>query len=135
MMTSADLFVAIHLQLFHARCHPIPSSQTPLMRQALDNWRLAWLNRTGIQGLHEEPPVTADGCWKRIGFAKHAPEFWCFADLILTSSEQLQSGNFDQPGQVNNGLLIQLLDRYDVSDMRQVHDLVNVFGKLSIGNT
>lgn len=128
-----DVFAALHVQLFHARCHPLPTSQTALVRRALDAWRRIWLERSDPPGLEERTPTRATDCWKRLGFARHAPEFWCLADLILNSSEGMHAQSYDQTnGFAGKSLISQLLSRYDESDMSQVHKLVDLFGSMQL---
>lgn len=105
----------------------MPGSQTPLQRQALDNWKRVWAQRTIWQDLVH----TSDSAQKQ-GFYKYAPEFWCLADHFLASSEAAHLTDFDQTTAVNENLIAQLLSRYDESDMSQVHDLVSLFGNLSL---
>ncbi|KAM3419620.1 hypothetical protein BST61_g2958 [Cercospora zeina] len=134
--SSLNLFILVHplhVQLFHARSHPLPASQTALVRRALDAWRRIWLERSGPPGLEERTPTRPADCWKRLGFARHAPEFWCLADLILNSSESMQSQFYDQSdGFTGKSLISQLLSRYDESDMSQVHKLVDLFGSMQL---
>ncbi|GIZ43400.1 hypothetical protein CKM354_000662800 [Cercospora kikuchii] len=135
-MSSLNLFILVHplhVQLFHARCHPLPTSQTALVRRALDAWRRIWLERSDPPGLEERTPTRATDCWKRLGFARHAPEFWCLADLILNSSEGMHAQSYDQTnGFAGKSLISQLLSRYDESDMSQVHKLVDLFGSMQL---
>ncbi|KAF2218090.1 hypothetical protein CERZMDRAFT_30941 [Cercospora zeae-maydis SCOH1-5] len=137
-MSSLNLFVLVHplhVQLFHARSHPLPTSQTALVRRALDAWRRIWLERSDPPGLEERTPTRAADCWKRLGFARHAPEFWCLADLILNSSTGMQSQTYDRSnGFTGKSLTSQLLSRYDESDMSQVHKLVDLFGTMQLAN-
>lgn len=124
---------ALHVQLFHARCHPLPASQAAFIRRALDAWRKNWLERTDLVGLEETSPSLAADCWKRLGFARYAPEFWCLADLILNSSESMQYQQYDRNGNTAGcSLVTQLLNRYDESDMSQVHLLVDMFASVNL---
>ncbi|EME43900.1 hypothetical protein DOTSEDRAFT_71641 [Dothistroma septosporum NZE10] len=135
-MSSLNFFTTIHplhVQLFHARCHPLPASQTGSVRRTLDSWRRTWLERTGIPGLGDVTPTRAADCWKRLGFARFAPEFWCLADLILNSSGNKRPQFYDQSNNSTcNSLVEQLLSRYDESDMGQVHALVDLFGNMKL---
>ncbi|KAI5366188.1 hypothetical protein Slin15195_G077110 [Septoria linicola] len=135
-MSSLNFFTLVHplhVELFHARCHPLPASQTALVRRALDAWRAIWLDRTGIEGLEELPPSRAADCWKRLGFAGYAPEFWCLADIVLNSSESVALNAYDRcGGHASSSSITQLLSRYDVSDMSQVHKLVDLFGSMQL---
>jgi hypothetical protein len=113
-------------------------SQTPAARRALDTWFAAWIARTNIPGLEEmyESP-SAEDWWKRIGFARHAHEYWALAELILLSTESeavCLTTTFDQDQQMGlkENLCNQLLSNYDESDMGQVHDLVTLFGDLDL---
>lgn len=69
---------------------------------------------------------------QKLGFSRYAAEFWCLAGHILASSEAAELTSFDQTANVNESLIAQLLNRYDESDMSQVHDLVSLFGSLSL---
>ena len=104
-----------------------------MIRRALNAWRRTWLERTGLAGLEEIPPSRASDCWKRLGFARYAPEFWCLADLILNSSESVQYQQYDQSGDTaGHSLVNHLLKRFDESDMSQVHLLVDMFASITL---
>jgi hypothetical protein len=74
----------------------------------------------------------AQDWWKRTGFPQYAFEYWCLADFILTSCETSTLSDFDQNGHRVENFVSQLLRKYDESDMRQVHDLVELFSSMNL---
>lgn len=124
--------LALHVQLFHIRCHPMPGNQTLLLRQALDNWKLVHSQRTGVLDLPESTSMEAHDWWKRPGFPRFAFEYWSLADFILSSCETVSFADVNHSRNVNESLVSQLLSRYDESDMTQVHDLVNIFSGMNL---
>ena len=110
----------------------MPGNQTLLLIQALDNWKDIHAERTGIAELPEAMPTEAQDWWKRIGFPRFAYEYWCLADFILTSCETVTAATSDLTRNVDDSLISQLLNRYDESDMSQVHGLVTLFSSMNL---
>ena len=84
-----------------------------------------------IRGLEEPDQETLQEPWKKIGFMRHAPEFWCLAVIILQHSELLRM----RRGQRENGNYHTkkgFLEKYDETNMSQVHDLVGGMVGLNI---
>lgn len=123
----------MHPQVFLVRCHADPLAHAAPVRNALTNWRRVWAQRTGIVGIPEELTGTMVDSWKRVGFARHAVEFWSLTNLVLLSAETSQSPNSGPMGDgVLESLCAQLLSRYDESDMGQVHHFVHLFDNMSV---
>lgn len=132
MVIDLTCTTALHVQLFHIRCHPMPGNQTMLLRQALDNWKLIHAQRTGIPGLPECTVLEAHDWWKRLGFPRYSFEYWSLADFILSSCETVSFADVGHSRNVNESLVSQFLSRYDESDMSQVHDLVTLFSGMNL---
>lgn len=118
------------------------------MRRALENWRLIWLARgasiTPESHLAEESfktdgDVPMHNLWKRIGFMRHAPEFWLLAWVVLERVQHVQNriNNHHAPtsGTLHNSrteapFTTYLPSRYDETDMSQVNHIIHDFKAL-----
>lgn len=78
--------------------------------------------------------------WKRIGFVRHASEFWLLASLMMDRIAALNaSQTVNNTGKDLNGInpleddyLDPLPNKYDQTSMRQVNDLISDFQKVQI---
>ena len=116
---------------------------TPV-RKALDNWKLAWRwyeEKFAFTVRHcpvQDPTPPPDNMWKRIGFMRHAAEYWLLADLITRSLVSTPPGAAEEPAPGHGGGPAELhlvsrektrsmLERYDENSMRQVNELIAAF--------
>lgn len=84
--------------------------------------------------------VAPEEMWKRIGFMRHAPEYWLLASAImdrisaLDARQQQNSARAAQNGSepVDNEPVDPILNKYDQTSMRQVNDLIADFQKVQI---
>jgi hypothetical protein len=110
----------------------MPGNQTILLRQALNNWRLIDDHRLGVPGLPEAIVNHPWDWWKRSGFPQFAIEYWCLADFVLSFCEASQDPSLQQSTDVNESEVSRVLNRYDESDMGQVHNLVTMFSDMNL---
>ncbi|KAL2754156.1 hypothetical protein ACRALDRAFT_1063086 [Sodiomyces alcalophilus JCM 7366] len=117
------------------------------IRHALSNWKAIWEFYSGH--LSTSPPhatvartrLTPENAWKRIGFKRHAPEFWLLASVImerLTSADswrrQKSSWVTDQADLSSLGATPpdQIFTKYDQTSMHQVNDIISDFHKVQL---
>lgn len=82
--------------------------------------------------------LTPENSWRRIGFCRHAFEYWLLASVIidkLTLPEDTSSP--DQPSDVDSAQspprdTSNLLTRYDQTSMQQVNELIADFQNIQI---
>jgi len=78
--------------------------------------------------------------WKRVGFTRHAPEFWLLAKIVL---ERLEADRRQPEGTHSSGnecgniidvlsLGSPVLDKYDETSMGQVNDIITMFQRLNV---
>lgn len=80
--------------------------------------------------------------WKRIGFMRHAPEYWLLADLIVQhlsapaedEIEMIASAMSAQrpPSKTGNNSINPLLNKVDETSMQQVNMLISDFQNFGI---
>lgn len=115
------------------------------IRNALDSWKPIWEHY--CSELSSGPPhnmipgdvLTPENAWRRIGFSRHAHEYWLLATVITDRIE-----NADAPGEGSgSGKRVEaaaaegadpILTRYDQTSMRQVNDLIADFQKVQINS-
>lgn len=86
--------------------------------------------------------LTPENAWRRIGFYRHAQEYWLLASVIIdrltspdpawrnespSDSDQAQQPNLREATPPD-----PILSRYDQTSMRQVNDLIADFQKFQI---
>ena len=114
------------------------------IRHALDNWKPIW--EQYCNKLSYAPPhnmviggaLTTDNAWRRIGFYRHAHEYWLLASVIIDriARKGAASSEDDQRSRVKaspeGSTPDPILTRYDQTSMRQVNDLIADFQKFQI---
>ena len=84
--------------------------------------------------------------WKRIGFMRHASEYWLLAQLILErlSASHHENGTEFSPAVLPNGDLTAQtyekaealpdlgLDKYDETSMQQINELIRDLQRVNI---
>ncbi|KAK6384966.1 hypothetical protein LTS17_002529 [Exophiala oligosperma] len=145
---------ALHSLIFHYQnslgCH----GQLIPVRNAIHNWREAWLIYQA-QSLMKprystvgEEEVSCRDLWRRIGFIRHAAEYWLLASFMLEkiskkrSDETVRGGDHRQneggastagdDSSVATPTVEPMLGKYDETSMQQVHDLLEDFQKMYI---
>ena len=86
-----------------------------------------------------ENPATGD-MWKRIGFMRHAGEFWLLAHVIVNrisglNAQQPETSAIPSQGSsmhLDCGPSDPILNKYDETSMRQVNDLIADFHKVHL---
>lgn len=94
------------------------------------------------RSLHKSNGVPCE-MWTRIGFMRHAPEFWLLAWIMLDWAEaQTQHRLVDGTSGPNifsddriTSTALSLPDCYDETDMTQVNQIIHRFRDLSVGMT
>lgn len=71
--------------------------------------------------------------WRRIGFMRYALEFWCLGCIIYKRAESMQHLMLNGNKMISRPIKKGFLEKYDHSDMRQVHDLVAQFQETNLG--
>lgn len=120
--TNIGISTALHNLLFHMQTSGVePNFQA--MENGLRNWNSIWEKRPPLEDDCYSPGDT----WKRIGFMRHAGEFWLLAKLILERFQHLQNDETEaaDPGR-------GVLHQYDDTDMSQVNRLIMEFCDFSI---
>lgn len=115
------------------------------IRHALDNWKPIWeiyCNKLSSGPPHNMAPgdvLTPDNAWRRIGFSRHAHEYWLLASVITDRIESADKPGGEggkrqkSPEEVAEGAASDpILTRYDQTSMRQVNDLIADFQKFQI---
>lgn len=117
---------AIHSLMFQLHNSLVFESTLAPIQTGLENWRQIWSARipedTSI-------PDTPENLWKRVGFLRHASEFWQLARLLLgkiITNNQDDTTDFEGTEQ---------LSRYDHTDMGEVNELIMEYRRMNLGVT
>ncbi len=111
------------------------------MWNGVKNWKIIWNCKPREPGAYlfgipslETQSITQPGIlWKRIGFMKHAPEFWLHSRIMLervTDRRDHISTEVDSDlGDLWHGQneSSHVSDIYDLADMGQLNDLITNF--------
>lgn len=139
---------SLHSMLFQYQHSFNTEGQLIPLRNSLQNWKLVWtryLKEKDASPYHEPlgaAILTPENMWKRVGFMRHAAEYWLLASLLLDricriehpqhadekplpSSSEIQEAKPEQT-------LHPLLKKYDETSMQQVNDLIADFQRTSI---
>lgn len=148
-----NLFVmtsSLHSMLFQYQNSFIFEGQLVPLRNALDSLKAVWsLYLQKYAHSAEHAPIasevlTSDNMWRRIGFVKHASEYWLLASLLLDRmciAERHSLVEIDQPSSSKSHftspqeqILHAVLHRYDETSMQQVNDLIADFQRTSLSS-
>lgn len=120
-MTNMLTILALHNILFNLQTSGVDTiSQS--VENGLANWNRVW---------KKIPPLQEYDCpanmWKRVGFMRHATEFWLLANIILDRFRRLQNDETDvaEPGR-------GVLHKYDEIDMSQMNGLIAEFRSMCL---
>lgn len=116
------------------------------IRHALDNWKPIWeeysskLSATPPHNMVPGDVLTPENAWRRIGFCRHAHEYWLLAGVIIDRIESTdtsggeggQQHNSPEDASTDGAASDPILTRYDQTSMRQVNDLISDFQKFQI---
>ncbi|KAJ5983198.1 hypothetical protein N7481_005297 [Penicillium waksmanii] len=120
------LVQAIHSLMFQLHNSLVFESTLAPIQTGLDNWREIWNSRvpedTGL-------PDTPENLWKRVGFLRHASEFWQLARLLMG---KIMAANQDDG---ENAEEMEQLSRYDHTDMGEVNELIMEYRRMNLGVT
>ncbi|KAI0173816.1 hypothetical protein BJ166DRAFT_510337 [Pestalotiopsis sp. NC0098] len=130
-MSSLNYFAiasAFHNLIFYHQCGPTHSMKVSVITEGLEGWIRLWSTRQPVLGLLELDPSEPCQAWTRIGFMKNAPEYLRLAYIIYAQPLKLQKSD----ASLNLGGLPRrrLLQRFDDSNMDQVHELILRFQDL-----
>lgn len=134
---------ALHSLIFHYQNSFSCQGSLSAIQRALKNWEAVWnvyMTRLSEQPRHS--PVTSsmhdlvpDDMWKRIGFTRHASEYWLLAKLMVERLSKSNEENMEAVA-VSAGLaqspasasgtdsIGPLLNQYDQTSMEQVNILI-----------
>ncbi|KPI40268.1 uncharacterized protein AB675_7445 [Cyphellophora attinorum] len=143
----------LHALIFHFRSSLSCRGSLEDVKRCLDNWHTVWQVYTdklatdprhalAVAGTGICPP---EQMWKRIGFMRHAGQYWTLAKLMiekLTLLRPIRQNTDDNEssdrGQTTPAYIAEstrsevLLDKYDETSMRQVNDLIAMLQKTNI---
>ncbi|KAL5360219.1 hypothetical protein BJX96DRAFT_175083 [Aspergillus floccosus] len=111
---------------------------------ALNNFKAIWhLHETTCIGRMphttvDESSLTPSTMWQRVGFCRHAGDFWLLAKVKvdrLSAADVSQDKSVLEEGDDNDSSLVDpILNKYDQTSMRQVNDLISEFQKVHLGD-
>ncbi|KIW21265.1 hypothetical protein PV08_01845 [Exophiala spinifera] len=147
---------ALHSLIFHYQnslgCH----GQLIPVRNAIHNWREAWLIYQAQSLMKPRYSTVGEGevpCrdfWRQIGFVRHAAEYWLLASFMLEKISTAAEASAKQDETVAGGsggggdastapdaetstpTVEPMLGKYDETSMQQVHDLLADFQNMYI---
>lgn len=115
---------ALHSLMFHLQNSLVFESTLVPVQTGLENWRRMWNAR---QPEDKDIPDEPHTIWKKIGFARYAPEFWHLARIIV--ARVIASASDEQsPLPAEQGL-----SRFDHSDMSDINGLIMEYRQLNLG--
>lgn len=137
---------AFHALIFQYQNSFGGSSQLLPIQHALINWKDIWqiysdaFSLCSPHNMVADRELTPDTMSMRIGFSRHAAEFWLLSSLIMdhisaTNDQNQQTPlvpGLKEPQQLAEGPPEPILHQYDQTSMRQVNDLISVFQKVQI---
>ena len=142
---------ALHSLIFHHQnsfsCH----GSLDVIQQAHLTWEKVWkLYKTGFSQDRRHSPVASSMCdlapvdmWKRVGFSRHASEYWFLGKLMVERLLKATEGDIEgvaglDPAVESLGSISgtesvgPLLNQYDQTSMQQVNMLISDFQKFCI---
>ncbi|SPO05408.1 related to C2H2 transcription factor [Cephalotrichum gorgonifer] len=140
---------AVHSLVFQHQNSIGACTNLTAIRHALDNWKPIWEHYRAE--LSTGPPhnmilgdaLTPENAWRRIGFSRHAHEYWLLASVITDRIEGADASREGGGGRrelvaeaaaAEGGGPDPILTRYDQTSMRQVNDLIADFQKVQINS-
>jgi len=143
---------ALHSLIFHYQNSFGSQGQLVLVRNAIKHWKQTWQIYTArfSPDLRHATVEIGEGLackdmWKRIGFVRHASEYWLLASLMLdkiSAATKPKSPEFVSRALTDQASIVidpggtesfePVLERYDETSMRQVNELLADFQKMYI---
>lgn len=142
---------ALHSLIFHYQNSFSCQGSLGAIQQAHQTWEKVWNIYVArfSQGSHHSPvtysmhDLAPDDMWKRIGFTRHASEYWLLGKFMVgrlsQSPEEDVEAAAGPAGQVQSPMSIpgtesvgSLLNQYDQTSMQQVNVLISDFQKVCI---
>ncbi|KAJ5884876.1 Zinc finger C2H2 type domain containing protein [Penicillium taxi] len=119
-------YLAMCMSIYQLQNSLVPPAAFLNIERGMDRWKVAWDTMQALRGPVEQPGEKSilDGMWRRDGFMKCAPEYWLLGRVIL---EKIRSS----PSTEGSGAM-RMLDKYDQTDMGQVHHLIAQFNGMLI---
>ena len=122
---------------FNGDIHP------PSIKNALSNWEVIWscYETSFSSSIDHCPSISMEPSemWKRVGFMKHAKEYWMLARLIVIAAEKRVSKEDSKVEEAtlasssmfpdNDGFA---LTNYDETSMQQVNQLISDLQEINI---
>ncbi|OAP55566.1 hypothetical protein AYL99_10539 [Fonsecaea erecta] len=147
---------ALHSLIFHHQSSFSCQGSLDPIQHALESWRRVWhvyLTRFSRESPHctvecDIDRLEPDELWRRVGFMRHANEYWYLANLMVerlsaappppppllteavatTASIEASLGQGQSPlSAPGNETIGPLLDKYDETSMQQVNTLISDF--------
>lgn len=141
----------LHSLVFHYQntfgCHGSLDS----IKAALDSWSSVWqayITNFSVDQRHSPAPpgfqdLEPEEMWKRVGFMRHAEEYWLLAKLMvdnLSHNEEIRFGTNQSPSEhgrisfsATEGRSVDpLLNEYDETSMEQVNALIADFQRVGL---
>lgn len=86
----------------------------------------------------DESNLNADNMWQRVGFCRHAGDFWLLASVKV---DRLSVAEAEQHRATRGELVPDdseqsdpILPQYDQTSMRQVNELISEFQRVHLGD-
>lgn len=107
------------------------------LQHAISNWGEIWAARPppgkrsafGTSSTESVSFISQREMWKRLGFMKHAHEFWMLSQIIverLVASQRhvVHAGAISEDARQQGQVSGEILDQYDQGDMNQLRTLI-----------
>ncbi|KAF4781083.1 hypothetical protein HER10_EVM0003162 [Colletotrichum scovillei] len=128
MLNLFTAITALHTLGFHYEVSLAPNSGSWHLQMGLNRW-ISLYEQADSWVVENSPGLPlCDEMWRRLGFIRHAKEFWMLAQLMLDKSqvELNTAGPSGGPFDKTRGTV------YDENTMDYVHNLVQSLGDLKI---
>lgn len=122
---------------FHFRPALGPVAEIVPLQHAISHWGEIWAARPppgkrSAFGTSSMEPVSFTSqreMWKRLGFMKHAHEFWMLSHIIverLVASQRrfVHAGDISEDARQQGQICGEIPDQYDQGDMNQLRTLI-----------
>jgi hypothetical protein len=135
--------LAFHILIFQRMNSFGDDANLGAIHNALHNWRAVWelyVHEHSTQPPHamvdcNDPRLRLEDMWRRVGFMRHAHEFWLLANLITERMAHDRAWRSEHLEQGRNDFGVDLdpvLSEFDQNNMRQVNELIASFGNTHI---
>jgi hypothetical protein len=108
------------------------------IHNALRNWEIVWDAYGSADTVgpphnivnSDDPLLMPHEMWRRVGFMRHANEFWLLANLVVDrmTSRRMVEDNVNTEQGISYASENHVLPQYDQNNMRQVNELIANFG-------